>query len=447
MQFNRNFLLGAATSAYQTEGNNIHSDCWLMENIEHSAYQEKSGICQDHYNRYPQDIQYLADAGLNAYRFSIEWARIQPEENTWNEEEVEHYRDVIRCCRSFNIEPLVTLHHFSSPQWAVKNGGWDNPVIVDRFASYASRLMDELGDDINYVCTINEANMRLQLASLSRDMMHRMQAAMSQEGAVQLGINLMLQQQELTRQETAKAFGVEDASQIVQFLSDTSEEGDLLVMKAHAAARDAIRKNHPHLKVGLTLSLHDMQAEEGGTELAAREWEEEFLHYLPWIKEDDFLGVQGYSRKVFGPNGAIESQDGTPKTQMGYDDYPMAIVNVTRKVAEDFPGEILITENGIATDNDGRRCEFIREALEGIHACQEDGLPVIGYLYWSLLDNFEFQKGFSKTFGLIGVERPTQERLPKPSLTFPGSFLEPEDIDIDSQAVSACLPETKSQKR
>ena len=107
---------------------------------------------------------------------------------------------------------------------------------------------------------------------------------------------------------------------------------------------------------------------------------------------------------------------------MGYEDYPMGIVHVVRKVAEDYKGELLITENGIATADDKRRCDFIREALEGIKGCIDDGLPVKGYMYWSLLDNFEWQKGYGMTFGLIGVDRTTQIRYPKESLKVLGSF-------------------------
>lgn len=425
-KFSKDFMLGAATAAHQVEGNNIHSDYWVQEHIPHSSFDEPSLDAVDHYNRYEEDIRLLAEAGLNTYRFSIEWARIQPEEDMWIDEEVEHYRKVIRCCKDNNVTPMVTMHHFTSPKWLITQGGWENPELVDKFAAYCKRFVKEVGDELEYVCTINEANMRLQLAALIKDMMKRMMGNNAENQAaqsdVQVGINMMPENIKLGMAEAAEAFGIEDPTKIHTFVSQCTAEGDILVMKAHEAARDAMKEVCPHLKIGLTLSLHDMQPYEGGEEYAAKEWDEEFLHYLPYIKNDDFLGVQCYSRKRFDKSGVVQPTAGAPRTQMGYEDYPIAIANVVRKVAEEFNGSLIVTENGIATDNDERRCEFIKEAVEGIQECIDDGIPVKGYMYWSLLDNFEWQKGYSMTFGLIAVDRRTQTRLPKKSLEVLGAF-------------------------
>ena len=114
-KFKKEFLLGAATAAHQVEGNNIHSDYWVQENLPHSQFVEPSGLAVDHYNRYAEDIQLMKKAGLNAYRFSIEWARIEPEEGHFDEKEVQHYLDVIHCCKENGLEPVVTLMHFTSP--------------------------------------------------------------------------------------------------------------------------------------------------------------------------------------------------------------------------------------------------------------------------------------------------------------------------------------------
>jgi len=123
MSFPKGFLIGAATAAHQVEGNNIHSDYWAQEHLPHSSFSEPSGIACDHYNRFEEDIRIMAQAGLNAYRFSVEWARIEPEEDQFDEAEIEHYRKVIRCCRENRVEPLVTLMHFTSPVWLIKRGG------------------------------------------------------------------------------------------------------------------------------------------------------------------------------------------------------------------------------------------------------------------------------------------------------------------------------------
>lgn len=431
-QFNKDFMLGAATAAHQVEGNNIHSDYWAQEQLPHSIFDEPSLDAVDHYNRYEEDIKYLAEAGLNTYRFSIEWARIQPEPDMWVQEEVAHYLEVIKCCKRNKVTPIVTMHHFSSPKWLICEGGWESPDVVEKFAVYCKRLVEEIGQELEYVCTINEANMRLQLAALIKDMMKRMSGGIQgdtgkvDESNVQVGVNMMPENIKLNMMETAEAFGIKDPTKVHTFVSQCTPEGDLLVMKAHKAARDAMKSVCPHLKIGLTLSLHDMQPYPGGESFAEKEWDEEFLHYLPYIKNDDFLGVQCYTRKRFDENGVTAPSKDVRRTQMGYEDYPLGIANVVRAVAKDFKGELIVTENGIATQDDERRCEFIKEAVEGIQGCIDDGIPVKGYMYWTLLDNFEWQKGYSKTFGLIAVDRKTQQRYPKNSLKVLGSFLKTE---------------------
>ena len=432
-KFSKGFMLGAATAAHQVEGNNIYNDYWAQEQVPHSMFNEPSLDAVDHYNRYKEDIRLMAEAGLNSYRFSIEWSRIQPERDAWNEKEVEHYRDVLRCCHENGIVPIVTMMHFFFFKWLISMGGWENPEVADLFAAYCRRLVRELGDQMEYVCTINEANMRLQLASLMKDMIKRMSSQEAQtakssanadvrESDVQVGINLNRENMMLGMQECAQAFGLTSPMDMHTFVSQCTPEGDLLVMKAHAAARDAMKEECPHLKIGLTLSLHDMAPRPGGEQFAADEWNDEFLHYLPYLQNDDFLGVQCYTRKFFDENGVAEPPAGAPRTQMGYEDYPEAIGHVVRKVAERFHGDLIVTENGIATDDDTRRCEFIKEAADSLQQCIADGIPLKGYMYWSLLDNFEWQKGFAMTFGLIGVDRSAQTRYPKESLKVLGSL-------------------------
>ena len=132
-KFKKDFLLGAATAAHQVEGNNKDSDCWAIEKLVHTSYKEPSLDAVDHYNRYEEDITLLAEAGLNSYRFSVEWARIEPRENEFNDEEIEHYLRVIRFCHEKSVEPVITLHHFSSPKWLISKGGWEAESTVEDF--------------------------------------------------------------------------------------------------------------------------------------------------------------------------------------------------------------------------------------------------------------------------------------------------------------------------
>ena len=429
----QDFLVGAATAAHQVEGNNIHSDYWAMEHMKYGNFNEPSLDAVDHYNRYEEDIKMVAEAGLNAYRFSIEWARIEPKQGVYDENEIEHYRKVLTCCRENGVEPIVTMMHFTSPKWLIENGGWENEATVEAFKNYCQYVTEQLGDLMHYVCTINEANMGIQVAAISARYRAQMMAKMQRmqqggaeekkdlEGTAQVGMNFndMMANMQKQKEENVEIFGTDT---LQTFVSARTPEGDMLVIRAHQAARAAMKAVKPELQIGLTLSLHDIQAQEGGEETAAKEWVDEFTHYVPYIKEDDFFGLQNYSRSLIGPNGILPVPEGAEITQMDYEYYPEGLEHVIRRVYEEMPMPIMVTENGIATADDTRRVAYIQTAMKGVGNCIQDGIPVKGYMYWSMMDNFEWQKGFGMTFGLISVDRTTQTRTAKPSLTVLGNY-------------------------
>ena len=429
----QDFLVGAATAAHQVEGNNIHSDYWAMEHMKYGNFNEPSLDAVDHYNRYEEDIKMVAEAGLNAYRFSIEWARIEPKQGVYDENEIEHYRKVLTCCRENGVEPIVTMMHFTSPKWLIENGGWENEATVEAFKNYCQYVTEQLGDLMHYVCTINEANMGIQVAAISARYRAQMMAKMQRmqqggaeekkdlEGTAQVGMNFndMMANMQKQKEENVEIFGTDT---LQTFVSARTPEGDMLVIRAHQAARAAMKAVKPELQIGLTLSLHDIQAQEGGEETAAKEWVDEFTHYVPYIKEDDFFGLQNYSRSLIGPNGILPVPEGAEITQMDYEYYPEGLEHVIRRVYEEMPMPIMVTENGIATADDTRRVAYIQTAMKGVENCIQDGIPVKGYMYWSMMDNFEWQKGFGMTFGLISVDRTTQTRTAKPSLTVLGTY-------------------------
>ena len=166
-KFEKGFFVGAATAAHQVEGNNIHSDYWAQEQLPHTSFAEPSGIACDHYNRYEEDIQLLADAGLNAYRFSIEWARIEPEEGKFDPAEIEHYRKVIACCKAHGVEPVVTLLHFTSPKWLIAKGGWEAESTVEYFKRYVSYVMQQLGGEASIGRATCRASVCMSLVAVS----------------------------------------------------------------------------------------------------------------------------------------------------------------------------------------------------------------------------------------------------------------------------------------
>lgn len=429
MQFTKEFLLGTATAAHQVEGNNTNSDIWAMEHMKYTSFEEPSLDAVDHYHIYRQDIAMMAKAGFNAYRFSIEWARIEPEEGRFDDNEIAHYRDVIACCREFGLEPMVTLHHFSSPKWIITKGGWEADSIVEDFRTYCVYVIERLGKDIHYVNTINEANMRLQFARIMQNYAKRMikrevQPGQNDSENLQIGMNVesMLKLQEAMFEEGRTVFHLPEGMRVNNFHSPCTLHGDNLILMAHQAARDAIKEYFPDMKVGLTLSLHDFQAVPGGEENEQKFWEEEFGHYLKVIGTDDFIGVQNYTRELVGPEGSIPVPNGADITQSGYEFYPEGLEHVIRKVAKDYKGDIYVTENGVATEDDRKRVEFIQRAIWGVKRCLEDGIPVKGYFYWSFMDNYEWQKAYSMKYGLVEVDRANQKRTAKPSLAFLGSF-------------------------
>ena len=428
--FNKEFMIGAATAAHQVEGNNTNSDFWTLEHLPNSVYREPSLDAVDHYNRYEEDIKMMADAGLTAYRFSIEWARIQPTADTFDEKEIAHYRDVIECCHRNGVTPLVTLHHFSAPKWLISAGGWESAETIEYFKNYTRRVVTDLGDIIPYICTLNEANMGLQINRLIAKYMK--QAAQAQQNpqddkpkkdGVQTGLNLENTQAKQMQYmvEAGAAFGV-NPMEVHTFLNPRTEKGNEIIMRCHDEASKIIKEINPNIRVGITLSLYDYQAIDGGEALAEKLWHEDFLQFLPYTKYNDFVGVQNYTRKICGPDDIIQPEPDAKLTDMGNEYYPEALGNVIRAVAKDWDKEIVVTENGIATTNDADRIAFTKVALEGVAACIEEGINVTGYMHWSLMDNFEWQLGYTPKFGLIEVDRDTQARKPKESLSFLGSY-------------------------
>jgi beta-glucosidase len=414
--FPEGFMWGAATAAHQVEGNNTNSDFWTMENLEGSSFKEPSGIAVDHYRLYREDIALMAQLGLNSFRFSIEWARIEPQNGAFDEDAINHYRDVLAACHENGITPIVTLHHASSPKWLITAGGWESAETPARFARYCERLMTELGSMIPYVCTINEANISIGIANIIKDY------AAGRRSFAQVGLNADTNSRRLAYNTAlSEAFGIEP-QEVNDFLSPRTEKGLKIIFEAHVAAREVIRTVSPGTQVGLTLSLYDIQSVPGGEEKAQAAIEEEFLQFLPYMKGDDFFGLQNYTSEIYGPDGKLPIPEDAERTQMGYAYTPESLEQVIRFVSKHIDIPIIVTENGTATDNDERRVAFIDQAVNGVHACIEDGIPVRGYLHWSLMDNFEWSLGFAMRFGLIEVDRTTQKRIPKPSASHLGEI-------------------------
>lgn len=404
LKFPERFLWGSATSAHQVEGNNINSDVWSEEYADGSPYADKSGDGVDHYRQYRTDIALMAKLGLKAYRFSIEWARIEPEKGFFSRSELEHYRDVLYACYEYGITPMVTMHHFTSPRWLMRDGGWSNPEVSGLFARYCEYVFQELGDLIPYALTMNEVNLPIMLREMFINF----------DFMPPIGIDAKSWTAPGWRESAARMCGA-DIEHYFTFHMASDEESLQHVKDSHVKAREVIRRCSPSTKVGLSLALPDVQAIAGGEENAEKVWHSYYRQFLPILQEDDYLGIQNYTRERYGPDGQMKPPDGAELTSMGSEFYPEGLEGAVRKAAIDWKRPIIITEHGIATEDDLQRCRYIRRGLEGLHAAISDGISVEGYLYWSTFDNFEWIFGYSSRFGIIGVDRTTMERHVKMS--------------------------------
>ncbi len=396
--FPKGFLWGAATSAHQVEGNNVNSESWVLEHLPGTAYAEPSGDACDHYHRYPEDIALLARLGFNAYRFSIEWARIEPEEGEFSLAELDHYRRMLATCRGHGITPVVTFHHFTSPRWLMRRGGWLDEKTPERFARYCARAVEHLGDLIGAACTFNEPNIAAILSTI---------------------LPLQLREQPWWG-AAAQAFGVApDRLGLFQFV-DRPEARDV-IFAAHRLAFDALREGPGKFPVGMTVALIDIQAGEGGEGRAAELRRKLGECYLERLRGDDFVGVQTYARMVVGPEGVVPPGEDAEKNQMGDEFYPEALGGTIRLAAAAAGSPVMVTENGLPSEDDTRRLEYFRRALGSVMECLESGIDVRGYFCWSAFDNYEWVSGYRPKYGIIAVDRKTQARTPKPSAYWLGA--------------------------
>ena len=390
------FLWGTATAAHQVEGGNTSSDLWLMEMMKESLFAEPSGDACDHYHLYPRDIAMLKQLGFGVYRFSIEWARIEPEEGFFSQAALDHYRRMIACCLAEGIVPMVTFHHFTAPLWFTRDGGWEDAKSVDRFARYCERAGKALGELIPYTCTINEANIPIMVTMIRE--------AIGIKGG---------SKREKALAEAARLCGGKEG-RFAPYLSGNGHAATPNLIAAHRKSY-GILKSLVKGSVGITLALNDFQAVEGGEALHATVDQAINGQFLESIKGDDFVGVQTYTRVRFGKDTVLRAPEGAEVTQMGYEFYPEALEATIRQAARISGCPVIVTENGIGTGDDTRRIEYTRRALEGVLRAIKDGVDVRGYIHWSMLDNYEWLEGYRPTFGLVDVDRTTQRRTPKPS--------------------------------
>ncbi len=420
LEFPPGFLWGTAAAAHQVEGDNRNSDWWAWEQHPSTPLTEPSGSAIDHYHRYAEDVALLAGFGLPVYRFSTEWARIEPTEGVFDTEALAHYRNMAETVRNAGMVPMVTLNHFTLPVWLAAQGGWLNPEAPALLARYSGKVVDELGDLVDWYCTVNEP------------------------GNVAFGGYL----------------GALDFPPGAKSLATWNTAIDGLC-RALVLSRGAVKEARPEARVGATHAMIEWEFNEAGRPLVEYfrgQMEDRFLEVSD---EDDFIGVQTYTRIVLDPPalaapltralvgfGPVRKTVLPPlirflarrddrrsskvrTTDMGYEYRPEAVAATVRRAHEFYPDkDIIVTEHGIATTNDEERVAFIREGLSALHGVLAEGIPLRGYLHWSAFDNFEWALGYRMRFGLIDVDRTTQIRTPKPSASFLGDIARENALEV-----------------
>lgn len=380
-RFPDGFLWGAATAAHQIEGNNINNNWWKLEHDAAKFGLQFSGDADDSYHRYEEDMRLLADAGLNAYRFSLEWSRIEPSKGQFSRAELAHYRRMIETALELGLTPLVTLHHFTHPLWFDREEYWLSADAVDLFARYVEQACSIL-EDVPWVCTINEPNIHSQGLGALR----------------------------VVAQGKPYPFDALPDLEIAETL-----------IAAHRAAVPILREL-TDAKVGWSVANQALVAGPGAEAKHAAIQQHFEDMFLESARGDDFVGVQSYTSQLVNEEGIVPHPDHPDNTIMGWAYRPDALgiaVGHTREVLPDVP--IVVTENGIATSDDERRIAYTKEALTHLMDAINEGANVRGYFHWSLLDNFEWGR-WEPTFGLVAVDRETFERRAKPSLAWLGAI-------------------------
>ena len=368
LKFPKNFLWGTSTSAYQVEGN-IKCD-WSewetskerIEQLKKEGKNPKNFINKkacNHYNLYNKDFNLAKQLHNNAHRFSVEWARIEPEQDKFNQKEIDHYKKVIKALKAKKLEPFLTAYHFTLPLWISNEGGWLNRKTPKYFEDYVSRLVNEFRD-IKFWITINEPMV-------------------------------------ITYKCYWQGGWPPNSKNTFKFFRATRN-----LIKAHRRAYKVIHEL-PNKQVGIAKSLMCFL---GPLMLSDSLYNWYFIDNIQ--NHQDFIGMNYYTRKRWPPEKEVERSD------MGWAICPKGLYALLRCL-KDYKVPIYITENGIADSTDKKRGRYIVKHLKQVHNAIQEGIPIKGYFYWSLIDNFEWDQGFTKKFGLVKIDYKNMKREPRKS--------------------------------
>lgn len=373
-----NFLLGVATSGHQVDGGEPNNDWTQWEKTGHTAEPASRGAV-DHWVHFATDLAAFRGLGANAYRFSLEWSRLEPEPGRYDEDVFDHYRQVIAACRANALEPLVTISHFTLPAWVSQRGGWLSPDAGARFPALAAAAVTRL-PTVRFWCTVNEPNVLALMGYV--------------EGVWPPGHHRPL--------EAIRALRAQ--------------------LRAHRAAYRAMKRQNPNALVGVAHHWIWFRPYSRAAGDQAAAWlADRLFNRAPvrWAHPQDFIGVNYYAPRWVSAAHLLQPSLTPPPssappvlTDMGWAVDPAGLRAVVL-AASRYHRPVIVTENGVATDDEQMRAHFITKHRAALALARADGADVRGYFYWSGLDNFEWVEGYRPHFGLMAVDPATGARSVK----------------------------------
>lgn len=406
-KFPKDFLWGTAMSSHQVEGGNMYNDWWAWEQKGKILNKQVSNDACNHYELYKKDFEMMQHMHHNAHRLSIEWSRIEPKEGEFNKQEIQHYRKVLLDLKEKGIKPVVTLWHFTLPHWFAKQGGFLHKDGRLKFLRYARRIVSELGDLVEIWCTINEPFVYANFGYY--------------EGKWPPGKKNFVQMLRVLRRLLHVHIDT------YQLIKETYRNSGWGISKVGFAKSfiwfDPYKKR----------SIYNRIMTEVYRFFYNKLYFKPFYSgKYPWIlgggkihdaKDSlDFIGINYYFRcechvhiwrnplKI-----DMEPSHGSEKTLFNWEVYPEGLYHLTKLIHRKLRKPVFITENGISTLDDNQRISYIIRHLDALNRAMRDGADVMGYLYWSFLDNFEWSEGYTQFFGLVGFSHKTFKRTPKSS--------------------------------
>jgi beta-glucosidase len=403
------FLWGTATAAHQVEGNNTNNDWWAFEQQPDSIWHgDQSGLACDWWRNAEIDFNLMAEMGHNTHRLSVEWSRIEPQEGIFDAAAIHRYREMLTYARQKGLEPMVTLHHFSSPLWLAQKGGWHNPAAIDSFRRFVRHTVEQLGDLVTLWCTINEPSVYAVLGYLFGELApgekslprclqvlaHMLQA----HGAAYRVIHALDGSAQVGLVKNIPYFEALDPGDVL-----SAGTAKLLDHIFNETVLSAVKDGRLRLPLGLGLSTHG-----------------------PLVDSLDFLGVNFYTRERVsfrrqgnGRLSLLQPTPGAPVSDYGRNGtygeiYPEGMYHVLERAAK-LGKPIYVTENGLPDHDDDQRPCFLLTHLAQVQRAIASGVDVRGYYHWSFTDNFEWAEGWDLRFGLVALNQETQARTPRPS--------------------------------